>query len=530
MAGRGGQQKRRMVFEATEMLCTLPSAAQKKNMASLSRGDRLLQEDQKRIVALEKAEALTGTCPDICPEKERYPREIQSQLSPSEMLPGTDKVDHPAAIKECSRSSAGLEELLPHDLRPLAVLNMTMGYLVTHILDQEERNYQDWYSFVWSRTRGIRKDILQQHLHDPQTVSLMEKCARFHIHCAHHLCEEPISSFDAPTNKAQITKCLFALKEMYLDLASEGKSSRREAEFQASAILLALDQGDVLRQVRQLQPQVRNAPEVKFALQAFTALDSNNYVRFFKLVREASYLNACLLHGYFSQARGNALRAMTATHTVSSQKTTGFPMDRVVGWLLFNDSREAVSFMHHNGLHVSEGYVELNRQALMEPKQPFRPKRSIFILEKLTTSVGEVVNGEMLPAAPQHIPENSFSPGGEYIGDRAEMVIASCWKSTHVDMADNGMNQHLGKLTLVSPSRQRTEKRFLDPQESVSAASFSFLPFMDLELPIIKRQHVFPRLLLQGSAGSLLIFQHLDRQMAPAYFKASDTLFFNQRE
>ncbi|XP_020830602.2 germinal-center associated nuclear protein-like [Phascolarctos cinereus] len=403
-------------------------------------------------------------------------------------------VDHPAAIKECSRSSAGLEELLPHDLRPLAVLNMTMGYLVTHILDQEERNYQDWYSFVWSRTRGIRKDILQQHLHDPQTVSLMEKCARFHIHCAHHLCEEPISSFDAPTNKAQITKCLFALKEMYLDLASEGKSSRREAEFQASAILLALDQGDVLRQVRQLQPQVRNAPEVKFALQAFTALDSNNYVRFFKLVREASYLNACLLHGYFSQARGNALRAMTATHTVSSQKTTGFPMDRVVGWLLFNDSREAVSFMHHNGLHVSEGYVELNRQALMEPKQPFRPKRSIFILEKLTTSVGEVVNGEMLPAAPQHIPENSFSPGGEYIGDRAEMVIASCWKSTHVDMADNGMNQHLGKLTLVSPSRQRTEKRFLDPQESVSAASFSFLPFMDLELPIIKRQHVFPRL------------------------------------
>ncbi|XP_031824113.1 trichohyalin-like isoform X1 [Sarcophilus harrisii] len=447
----------------------------------LEQRDRLLREDRKRIVALDKAEALTGTCPDMCPEKERYLREIQSQLSPFEMLPGTDKVDHTAAIKEYSRSSGCLEKLLPHELRPLAVLSMTMDYIVTHIMDQGERNYQDWYSFVWNRTHGIRKDIIHQHLHDPQTVSLMEKCARFHIHCAHHLCEESVATFDAPINKDQITKCLFTLKEMYLDLASEGTSCRREAEFQAYAILLALNQGDVLRQVQQLQPHVCNSPEVKFAIQAFTALNSNNYVRFFKLVQAASYLNACLLHGYFSQARAKALRAVTATHTVSAQKTTGFPLDRVMTWLLFNDSREAVSFMHHYGLHVSEGYVELNRQALREPKQPFRPKRSTFILEKLTMSVGEVVNGEPLPAVPQHIPETSFSPRGEYIGERAEMIIASSWKSTHVDVT-------------VSPSGRRTEKRFLGPQESESAASSSFLPFMDLELFIMKRRHVFPRL------------------------------------
>ncbi|XP_068959161.1 germinal-center associated nuclear protein-like [Petaurus breviceps papuanus] len=405
----------------------------------LERRDRLLREDQKRIVTLDKAEALTGTCSDMCPEKERYLREIQSQLSPFETLPGTDKVDHTAAIEEYSRSCAGPEELLLHELRPLAVLSVTMDHLVTHILDQGEQNYQDWYSFVCSRTCGIRKDIIHQHLCDPQTVSLMEKCARFHIHCAHHLCEEPISTFDAPTNKDQITKCLFTLKDMYLDLASEGTSCRREAEFQAYAILLTLHQGDVLRQVQQLQPHVRSAPEVQFALQAFTALDSNNYVRFFKLVQAASYLNACLLHGYFSQARGKALRTVMATHTVSAQKITGFPLDRVVGWLLFNDSREAVSFLYHYGLHVSEGCVELNRQALREPKQSFRPRRSIFILEKLTTSVAEVVNGEPLPTVSQHVPENSFSPREEYVGNRAEMVTASCCKGTHVGMAGNGI-------------------------------------------------------------------------------------------
>ncbi|XP_074045918.1 uncharacterized protein LOC141489120 isoform X2 [Macrotis lagotis] len=485
-----GNSPRRTILTAFIPMDQLLSSASRVSQRSSSFGsseekycileqrDRLLREDQKRIVALDKAEALTGTCPDMCPEKERYLREIQSQLSPFEMLPGTDKVDHGAAIKEYSRSSTDLDKLLPHELRPLAVLSMTMDYIVTHIMDQGERNYQDWYRFVWNRTHGLRKDIIHQHLHDPQTVSLMEKCARFHIHCAHHLCEKPISTFDAPINKDQITKCLFTLKEMYLDLASEGTSCSREAEFQAYSILLALNQGDVLRQVQQLQPHIRKSPEVKFAIQAFTALNSNNYVRFFKLVHAASYLNACLLHGYFAQARGKALRTVTITHTVSSQKTTGFPLDRVVGWLLFNDSREAVNFIHHYGLQVSEGYIELNRKALREPKQPFRPKRSIFILKKLTTSVGQVVNGDPLPAMPQHVPENSFSPQGEYIGDRAEMVIARCWKST---MA-------------VSQSGQRTKRRFLDPQESESAAFSSFLPFMKLQLPIIKRTHIFPSL------------------------------------
>ena len=67
------------------------------------------------------------------------------------------KVDHTAAIKEYSRSSADQEEPLPHELRPLPVLSMTMDYLVIQIMDQVQDNYRDWYDFVWNRTRGIRK-------------------------------------------------------------------------------------------------------------------------------------------------------------------------------------------------------------------------------------------------------------------------------------------------------------------------------------------------------------------------------------
>lgn len=44
---------------------------------------------------LDKARTFVGTCPDMCPEKERYMRETRSQLSVFEVVPGTDQVKPP---------------------------------------------------------------------------------------------------------------------------------------------------------------------------------------------------------------------------------------------------------------------------------------------------------------------------------------------------------------------------------------------------------------------------------------------------
>lgn len=41
---------------------------------------------------LGKAKTIVGTCPDMCPEKERYMRETRNQLSIFELLLGSDKV------------------------------------------------------------------------------------------------------------------------------------------------------------------------------------------------------------------------------------------------------------------------------------------------------------------------------------------------------------------------------------------------------------------------------------------------------
>ena len=61
-------------------------------------------------------------------------------------------------MKEYSRSSADQEVPLPHDLRPAPVLEMTMMYLLKSIADTgNQNNWEEWYDFLWSRMRGIRK-------------------------------------------------------------------------------------------------------------------------------------------------------------------------------------------------------------------------------------------------------------------------------------------------------------------------------------------------------------------------------------
>lgn len=49
------------------------------------------------------------------------------------------------------------EEPLPHELRPISILKMTMDYLVTMVMDDGQDRPADWYDFVWNRTRAIRK-------------------------------------------------------------------------------------------------------------------------------------------------------------------------------------------------------------------------------------------------------------------------------------------------------------------------------------------------------------------------------------
>ena len=75
-----------------------------------------------------------GTCPDMCPEKERLMRETQHQVALYEQEEGGKGMNAKLAVKQYSRSSADQEAPLPQELRPVGVLQMTMGYLMHRIL------------------------------------------------------------------------------------------------------------------------------------------------------------------------------------------------------------------------------------------------------------------------------------------------------------------------------------------------------------------------------------------------------------
>lgn len=184
----------------------------------LEKIDVLLRKQVVRQSDLKKAITSKGTCPDMCPEKERYLRQ-QRKLLHSYEMDRNGNVDHRKAIKEYSRSSADQEEPLPHELRPPHVLRMTMYFIFTNIIPKvEEGQVADWYDFIWNRTRAIRKELTIQQINDPVAAEINEQCARFHILCSHHFCEEDSMVFDPKINNENLEKTMKTILDLYREI------------------------------------------------------------------------------------------------------------------------------------------------------------------------------------------------------------------------------------------------------------------------------------------------------------------------
>ncbi|XP_061179067.1 germinal-center associated nuclear protein-like [Saccostrea echinata] len=380
--------------------------------------DKVNRLGPKKQSDLATARAFVGTCTDMCPEKERYDREEKRRLHPYEVLQtsegsGNPQVNHTLAVKEYSRSSADQEEPLPYELRTLPTLTLTMTYLLREIADRgEDGKWGDWFDFLWNRTRGIRKEITQQQFCNVESVELLEKCVRFHIFCAERLCEEDMHSFDDKINNENMTKCLQTLKENYSDLEKKQVFCANEAEMRCYMVLMNLNEGDILRETQQLRPEVRNSTLINYALKVYAALNSNNYVRFFRLVREGSFLCSCILHRYFTQVRKKALHILVKAH----RKGVQLPLEDLVRTLSFDDQSEAAQFCQFFGLTTVDNCVTLDKAAFIEPEENWCPRRSTIIERKRSTSVGEAIYGGPLPTFSLPEPENSFDNNGKFIG------------------------------------------------------------------------------------------------------------------
>ncbi|EAT38213.1 AAEL009871-PA [Aedes aegypti] len=413
-----------------ESLARKSSVTAEERFRVLEARDRYIRLTTDRTTDIRKAKSTQGTCEDMCPEKERYMRECKFQVASYEAGESSQQMDHEKAIKQYSRSSADQEAPLALELRSEKGLELSMSYLLLRIADlcdEEDVNLSDWFHFVWDRTRGIRKDITQQELCSVRAVRLVEQCARFHIHCAARLVAEDPSVFDQKINTENMTKCLQSLKYMYHDLGLKGIRCPNEAEFRAYVVLLNLNDGNFLWEVKQLAGDIMHSKEIRFALQVYFALEGNNYARFFRLVRQTSYMNACILLRYFNQIRTRALEIMLRAYTYRTPAS--FSLEHLTDLLAFEDTEAAAAFLDAYGLPVDEtlGTVLMDPKQYDRPEIPYQLERAYNLVEsKRTCSVGEAISGEPLEdesILDNHQLEASFTPTGYFREDLLRTIL-----------------------------------------------------------------------------------------------------------
>lgn len=388
---------------------------------------KLLRLKQDRQTDIATAVAVVGTCLDMCPEHERYFRIETNCVSPFE-LDANGVPDQTIMVKEYRRSGADQKDPLPDELRPISVLQRTMNYLCFQIIDQDPvstgTNAGEWFDFTWGRTRSIRKDITQQHLINPESVDLIEKCARFHIYCAYYLCEEGVHDFDPKINNENLHNCLQTLKEFYFELGTRSIYCTNEEEFRSYDVLLNLGNEETLSELKHYRKTIRDSPSIRFAVKMYQAYHSKNHIKFFQLARQANFFMSCILSGYFNQFRidilNNLRRAFT---TPKSTKLVPYPTHSIIQQFGFDDNNELASFCEQIDLRYDNESIYFRSGPQLVPTN-IKKRSQLLVQSKLGTSAGRAIlsDSSQLEILPIH---SSFDANNRLIVDRSALMSAT---------------------------------------------------------------------------------------------------------
>ena len=304
---------------------------------------------------------IIGTCVLMCPPSERELRMRKNDIELFERRDPNDRnsSDETLAVKKYTRI---VDNVTPDMVRTRDALAMTASYLYGLLDDRPEVPFMVKSKFLWDRLRSVRQDLSLQAITDGFAERLLEQMARFAILSEHELCEETATvtnpdGHNSHLNVEQLAKTLTSLRHMYDDRAARGVGTDRpgaEAEMFAFQLLLRIDshgrynvqRSEMLNDLRSARPAVLLSPDVQLALAANRAYHANNIIEFFRLVRSASYLQACVLHKYFSKMRSRALEVVNATYGKQAMPLTE------VARLLHTSAEEAEALAAHHGLTV----------------------------------------------------------------------------------------------------------------------------------------------------------------------------------
>ena len=333
-------------------------------------------------------------------------------------------------VKKFRRAAAGLEEQLPSDLRPPAVLRQTCDYLFNDVISNAP-SLAHVHHFVWDRTRAIRNDFSIQQITRAEDLRIAVECyeriARFHILSLHQLAlpERPYSKYDWQQEREQLDRTLLSLMQYYDD--NRGRLVLpNEAEFRAYCVIFQLQDPipDLEDRVQSWPREVIQDTRIQKALDLYMAacnvmdaqgplkpranhlIARQDWQRFWTLVASdgVSYLMACVAEIYFNLVRRTVLNALFRTSRASSNLATpDWTMNILCDVLAFNNADDVYSYCEHFGFNFKERedgehYLDLSSvrgRTLPEPKAGLAKQTKTFLVEdkRFGRTLSAVING-----------------------------------------------------------------------------------------------------------------------------------------
>ncbi|XP_028299369.1 SAC3 domain-containing protein 1 [Gouania willdenowi] len=310
-----------------------------------------------------------GICQTMCPARELQDREAKRRLHRFEMLPGTEKVQRPKAdplraVKEYSRPAAGKDSTNPANLRPPAVLLITVCYLIDDIAASPDLHpWTEVYSFVFDRLRGVKQDMIIQRVSGAECVAVLEKTVRFLIYASYRLCGEPLRLYDPCINDTHLQEYLSWLLKLY---TKDTEPHPNQEEFQALALLYNLGSPPAMRHVINLPDGLRSSPSVTLAMSINRAFLERNPVRLLRLADRLSFLQACALHRHLAACRRDLL--LIYSHGYSSRNSR-FPLSKL-GQLLSLSTTATSELCQEFGVELlQDAQVVFSKAAFTEAEQ-----------------------------------------------------------------------------------------------------------------------------------------------------------------
>lgn len=327
-----------------------------------------------------------------CSLKEAKSREEQNVLNIFEIDPNKSyfdedlnrwvlKVNEQFAVKAFSRPAADIIKNNPEDIRPPYILSQTVNYILNEIIDIDkiktekyfryndiEITFNDICLFAEDRFRAIRQDFIILGLKGNKDCILVhEKIARFLILSLNECLDYPAFSGSQGLIKLlfkQLNTTLTSLRDFYEYVQNNSTDpnnyvSPNQQEFYAYSILLSISEThDLISLLNKIPEELKETQQIKTARRIVRAILSKEYLEFFKLLKKADILTACIMGINLKDLRLVAINQISKNPLTKNKesiyKTT---LSKFSDMLLFENTDECLNFLIYAGVDVQESLI-----------------------------------------------------------------------------------------------------------------------------------------------------------------------------